>query len=293
MRANIELQNKWTLLRIVLNFDRKLPYYWDSLSRCTGGTHLHCHLRGTEEAATLSAPVMLSCRLSSEKQLHFDSPSISALGQLAPTYADVGNQSWSLEGRATVSKGHIQQLQLLSSRSIKGISLGSAWALLASLEEGIIESISLAVGKSNRRADIFKNCHVCQTNLGKMENYAISNFSQICHCFRLKANLTPLSFLAHTDFWQKITAFHLSTYSERSLIPMVLSCMAIDWQFPYLFFFFFRTYTPYISIFIIPCKIIQTYSWIVEIPSLNSYVNVHTKAPHLRSTTFQEFLFTL
>lgn len=259
---------------------------------CTRGTHLHCHLRGTEEAATLSAPVMLSCRLSSEKQLHYDGPSISALGQLAPTYADVGNQSWSLEGRATVSKGHIQQLQFLSSRSIKGISLGSAWVLLASLEDGIIESISLAVGKSNRRADIFKNCHVCQTNLGKMENYAISNFSQICHCFSLKANSTHLSFLARIDFWQKKTAFHLSTYSERSLIPMVLSCMAIDWQFPY-FFFFFRTYTPYISIFIIPCKIIHKYSWIVEIPSLNSYVSFHTNAPHLRSTTCQESLSTL
>lgn len=174
MRANIELQNKWTLLRIVLNFDRKLPYHWDSLSHCTGGTHLHCHLRGTEEAATLSAPVMLSCRLSSEKQLHFDSPSISALGQLAPTYADVGNQSWSLEGRATVSKGHIRQLQLLSSRSIKGISLGSAWVLLTSLEEGIIESISLAVGKSNKRADIFKKLsHVSNQSWknGKLCNF--------------------------------------------------------------------------------------------------------------------------
>ena len=32
MIANIELQNKWTLLRIVLNFDRKLPHHLDSLS---------------------------------------------------------------------------------------------------------------------------------------------------------------------------------------------------------------------------------------------------------------------
>lgn len=147
-------------------------------------------------------------------------------------------------------------------------------------------------GKSNRRADIFKNCHVCQTNLGKMENYAISNFSQICHCFSLKANSTHLSFLARIDFWQKKTAFHLSIYSERSLIPMVLSCMVINWKF-LCFFFFFRTYTPYISIFIIPCKIIQKYSWIVEIPSLNSYVSFHTNAPHLRSTTCQESLSTL
>lgn len=84
----------------------------------------------------------------------------------------------------------------------KSISLGSAWVLLASLEEGIMEFISLAVGKSNRRADIFKNCHVCQTELRKMENYAISNFLQICYCFSLKANSTYLSLLAHIDFWQ-------------------------------------------------------------------------------------------
>lgn len=70
-----------------------------------------------------------------EKLLLFDRPSISAPGQLASTYGDVGNQSWFPEGRGTASKGHIQQLKLLFFGSVKGISLGSALVVLANLEE--------------------------------------------------------------------------------------------------------------------------------------------------------------
>lgn len=99
--------------------------------------------------------------LSPEKLLHFDRSSISALGQLASTYADVKNQSWFPEGRATVTKGHTQQLQLLFFTSAGRTSTSLGWiylstlpsaALLANLGEEIMESKSLMVGELNKRA---------------------------------------------------------------------------------------------------------------------------------------------